>query len=176
MTVTSREYAEALFELALEEKKEEEFFSSLKSVTEAINETKEYLEFLASPAIPINERISALQEAFEGYADEKVISFICLLCEKGRIREVFDCLNIYEGLYLASKNISKAQVISAKELNDSEKQELTEKLENKFRKKFQIEYYVDASLLGGAVIKTDGAVFDGSLKKRLESAKEVMQG
>lgn len=176
MTVTSREYAEALFELALEDNNKENIFESLKSVIKEINAQDSYLEFLASPAIPVEERVKAINEAFDGYAEEKVVSFLCLLCEKGRIREIGECLEAFEELYLASENISTAEVTSAKALSDEEKQRLTEKLEKRFGKKFVIEYFVDSSILGGAVIKTDGVVFDGSLKKRLEGAKEVMQG
>ncbi|MBQ3816977.1 MAG: ATP synthase F1 subunit delta, partial [Clostridia bacterium] len=115
-------------------------------------------------------------DAFGGVIEEKVLWFACLLCEKGRIREIYECRKSYEDFYLASKNIERAKVISASQLRDEEKQKLCDRLEKKFGKKFEIEYSVDGSLLGGAVIKTDGAVFDGSLKRRLKDAKEVMQG
>ena len=62
MMQTDREYAEALFMLAAEEGKTEEYHSSLQTVKELIEENPEYLEFLSSPAISLQERLSAIDE------------------------------------------------------------------------------------------------------------------
>ena len=80
MIQTEREYAEALFSVALEENSAEEYLEALLTVRQVIGENPEYIEFLASPAIPMSERAVAIDEAF-GSMPEYVVSFIKLLCE-----------------------------------------------------------------------------------------------
>ena len=86
MMQTEREYAEALFSLAAEENSVAEYLDALLTVKELVAENPDYIELLASPAIPMSERLAAIDEAFDGRMPEYVVSFIRLLCENGRIR------------------------------------------------------------------------------------------
>ena len=79
MMQTDREYAEALFMLAAEEGNTEEYFSSLQTVKELIDENPDYLEFLSSPAISLKERLFAIDEAYGETFPEYVVSFLKLL-------------------------------------------------------------------------------------------------
>ena len=84
-----REYASALFTLAVEEGKQKEYFASLETVKTVFAENGEYMDFLNSFSIPKSERIDAIEEAFGRSIEEYVVSFIKLLCEKDRISEFF---------------------------------------------------------------------------------------
>ena len=176
MTVISKEYAEALFALATEDQKTEEILTSLELATNAIVAEPEYVEFLASPAVPFSERQAALEQAFGEMVTDHVLSLLCLLCQRGHIRELPDCLVVYRQLVLMASQVAQAEVISAVALSDEEKSAFKKQLEQRYHKHFEIEFSVDSTLLGGAVIKTDGVVIDGSLKHRLSDMKEVIYG
>ena len=66
MTEISREYAEALFLLACENKCADEYGKALELIKSVFGENPEYTVFLASRSIPLSERIQALDEAFSG--------------------------------------------------------------------------------------------------------------
>ena len=66
MIQTEREYAEALFTLAVEENAVEEFLDSLVTLKQLFDENPDYIEFLNSPAIPLGERTASIDEAFDG--------------------------------------------------------------------------------------------------------------
>ena len=66
MTTTSREYAEALFELAVQAGLTKETSEGLETVISALMQTPEYRALLASPAIGKEQRLAALNEAFSG--------------------------------------------------------------------------------------------------------------
>ena len=51
MTEISREYAEALFEIACEENARDEYAEHLRNILEVFNENPEYMEFLICPGI-----------------------------------------------------------------------------------------------------------------------------
>ena len=74
MTTTSREYAEALFELAAEEKLVPETSEGLELVRAAVREEPGYLALLASPAIGKDARLSALDAAFRGRIPEILLA------------------------------------------------------------------------------------------------------
>ena len=64
MTQTSKEYAEALFELALQDGNAEEVASALELVEKTLAENPSYQALLRSPAIPREERMNSLDKAF----------------------------------------------------------------------------------------------------------------
>ena len=106
---------------------------------------------------------------------EHVLSFLQLLCEKGRIDCFREAAEAYFALYEASLRILDARVTSAVPRADSEKKALTESLEKKHGGTVHAEYFVDGALLGGVIVEVDGRIYDGSLRRRLRDAKEVMK-
>ncbi len=173
MTEISREYATALFTLALECNREKEIYASLKNVKEILESNSEYVEFLSSPSIPKKERSSSLLEVIEG-EEEYVCSFTALLCEHGFIKEFSSCVREYEEMFLALEKITVATVTSAVELTDAEKASLKEKLEQRTGNTVRLVTKTDKSLIAGIKIEYDGAVIDGTLKRRLYEVKEVI--
>jgi len=174
MTQISKEYADALFSLAMDEKEETAVLDGLHLMNEAFKGDPYAISMLASPAIPKDERLQVLDKAFANAIPEHVLSFAKVMCSRGHISCWFDCVKEYEQLYNAAQKLSTAYVRSAVELNDKLKNEIKNKLEKKLGRTIRLECAVDASLLGGLVIQVDGKVIDGSLKHRLYEIKEVM--
>ena len=172
MTV-SKEYAQALFCLAQETNNTELYLDALKSVVSLIKENPKYMEFLACPSIAINERVTAIKKAFNDLPPH-VLSFLCLLCEKGHITELFSVADEYNELYKEANRIISAEVISAVALSDDQKAKLTQKLEKLYNCKVNLTCSIDNSLLGGVTVKVDGKIVDSSIKHRLKSIKEVI--
>lgn len=175
MAEISKEYAAALFMLACEENAKKEYVSALEEVKAAFSENMEYSEFLASPAIALSQRLSSIETAFSGKVPENILSFLLLLCEKGRISCLMEAVEEFFALVDASEHIVCAKAVSALELTEDEKKKLQDKLETLYKGKVDIEYSIDESLLGGLVVEVDGKVFDGSLRHRLHEVKEVMK-
>ena len=80
----------------------------------------------------------------------------------------------YMMLYRQSKNISTAKVKSAVERTATEKKQLVQKLEKMSGNKVIVDYSIDKKLLGGMVVYMDDKVIDGSVKRRLQEIKEVI--
>ena len=174
MAQTIREYAEAIFMIGMEEGKQNEYGKALEAMLEIFEQNPEYVELLASPAIPTGERIECIGRAFEGFVPEHVLSFVQLLCENSRIVFFGECVKEYQKLLDASNKVSHAKVISFVELSDSQKSRLTEKLEKISGNRVQVQYVTDPSVLGGIIIEMDGKIIDGSLSHRLQKVKDVM--
>lgn len=174
MRQTDKEYAEALFTLASEENICDICLSDIKIVREVFLESPQYIDFLASPAVPMSERLAALDEAFAGRVHDYVLYFLKLLCEKGRANIFFQAADEFEKMYLAFFKKTTARICCAVELSEEQKSALLRKLEKLHGKKIEPLYFVDASLLGGISVEIDGTFYDGTLKSRIRDVKEVM--
>lgn len=170
----AKEYATALFTLAMEQSAAKKFAAALETAEKALREAPDYEEFLCAPNIPLSERLSSLETVFGGRVSEDVLSFLKLICEKGRVRELGACLHEYMKLYNESKSISWAHVRSAIPLTPEQKTALRLKLEKQSGRNVLLECSTDNTLLGGIVVEMDGKILDGSLRRRLQDVKEVM--
>ena len=176
MTRVSEEYAAALFTLAAEENLKHEVADSLKTVKTLALENPEYIDLLATPSIPFDERAEVIDKAFGLALHEYAVSFVKLLCERGHIRSLVECIDEYLKFYEASDGIASASVTSAVPLTEAELEALRVKLEAKLSRRVELVCSVDAALLGGVVIKVDGSIMDGSLRTKLAELTGVIGG
>lgn len=175
MTGRGREYAAALFELAAEDGNAPEISEGLEIVGKVLHETPESLDFFASPAISRAEKEAVIASSFGGQVCDTVLSFFTILCEKRRVSEFDDVKREFELMYRDSIRESRAVVVSAAPLTDTEKARLVESLEKRSGRSVRAEYRVDPSLIGGLVVEMDGTRMDGSLRQRLRDVKETME-
>ena len=174
MTATYKEYAEALFMLACERDALDGYGADLELVADVLRDESEYLDLLSCPSVPVLERENALKAAFEGKISEDVLSLLCILCARGRIRETLDCIKEYKKLLTEYKKVKTAVIYSPCELSADEKQRLKEKLEGASGYSVSLDCRVDSAMLGGMVVEFDGKVMDGSVKARLQEVKDVI--
>lgn len=174
MTLISKEYASALFELAAEGGAEREFADALRFIEKELSAQPDYMTLLSSPNIPKDERCALLDRAFSDSVPEYVMSMTKLLCERGRMRDFGEVAREYDSLYRALELISDARITSVVELTDEEKKALVARLENMCHRKVRPTYEIDPSILGGIVVRMDDTLIDGSLKRKLKDVKEVI--
>ena len=176
MVQTSKEYAEALFSLALEENCVDEFSSALVAIYRIAESEPDYVEFLASPAIPVSEKTAAIDEAFGEKFPEHIVSFLKVMCENGHARALCSCIKEFAELTMSASGKAMAEVVSAAPLTNEQKSALTSKLSKLTSKTVEAIYTVDPTLIGGIKIEIEGKTYDGSINKKLHSIKEVIIG
>jgi F-type H+-transporting ATPase subunit delta len=174
-TTIAKEYAEALYELSLENHHTEEVFNCLKIVVSLFEENPDYPILLSSPAIPKKERLALLEQAFSNQLPEELVSFLAILVKRGDVDQLAASADDFEKLYNRDRGILSAEIISAKPLSPEQKSALEKKLSTLTQKVIQAVYRTDESLIGGLVIHLDGHTLDGSLKNKINMWKEVMQ-
>ncbi len=174
MNNIGKDYAEALFMLACEEGQMRPYGEALELVANALRENEDYFSFLSSPNIPMSDRLESIGSVFGAYVPEHVLSFLKLMCEKGRLYSFFEAEKVYADFLSEAEKIQNVKVRSAVELTASQKEKLKEKLESMKKTTVNIEYAVDSSLIGGVVVEIDDKIIDGSLHNRLQQVKEVI--
>lgn len=174
MTTTSREYAEALFELAAQDNLIRETSDGVVTVESALLQTPEYRALLASPAIGKEERLAALDQAFRGKIPDILLAILRMMVSRGQVSALSGMARDYEELARESRGESVAVVTSAVPLTEAQTVELRRKLEKKLARKITIQCREDPGLIGGLRVEVDGRVIDGSIRNKLEEIKEVM--
>ena len=175
MNDVAREYGSALYMVACEDDDVKTYIDGLNVISDSFLKEPEYMLFLSSPNVPLNQRVSSLEAVSGDVMPQKLVSFLQLLCEKGRIEYFEDAKLTFLELYEDWKNIINITVKSAVPLTESQKERLTSKLESVYKCSLRMDYVIDASLIGGVVIETEDKVIDGSVKNRLQQVKEVIK-
>ncbi|QUA52664.1 ATP synthase F1 subunit delta [Aristaeella lactis] len=174
MTTTSREYAEALFELAVQGNETKETSEGLETVVSALLQTPDYRAMLASPAISKEERLNALDSAFRGKIPDILLAILRMMISRGHVSALNGMARDYEELARGYRGESVAVVTSAVPLKEAETVALRAKLEKKLSKTVIMQFRVDPELIGGIRVEVDGRVIDGSIRNKLDEIKEVM--
>ena len=174
MTTTSKEYAEALFELAAQSGVTAETSAGLETVVSAIRQTPEYRLLLASPAIGKEKRMDALQDAFGEKVPQVLMGVLRMMVSRGHFAGIERMAREYDRLVRDYHGEVVARVTSAVPLKEIEAVTIRQELEKRLGRKVTLECAVDPRLIGGVRVEADGKVIDGSIRNKLEKIKEVM--
>ena len=170
MSDVSKEYGEALYELAKTEGLEDLLLEETRTAAAVFRENSAYLSLLSSPDLTKAERTTAVAQAFAG-AHRYLVNFLSLMVEQGYSRDLPDCFAEYLRLYREDHGIAVAKIVSARPLSDGEKTKLIAALERRYGVKVEPEYKVDPSLIGGMKVEISGTLLDGSVRRRLDGVK-----
>lgn len=174
MKETSKEYAKALFLIAVEKDCVKEYCESLSNVDTLIKENPDYLKVLSSPAIPLAERLDLVEQAFSKELPQEMVYFLKILCENGRIFSLGECIREFYDLVKIMENRTKATVYYVSPLSEEQKEKLLQKLSKISGKIVEAEYIKDDSLIGGIKVQLGDKLFDGSLSGRVNKVKGVI--
>jgi F-type H+-transporting ATPase subunit delta len=174
MTDMTAGYARALFDLAQEEKKSDEFLHQLQVLDTAFSAEPDFLRLLANPGISKAERCQMLDESFRDGVHLYVLNFMKLLTENGDILTFHDCVKQFRSCYNEANGILCVLAISAVALSEQQREKLQQKLETITGKKVQLETKIDPACLGGLRLDYNGKRIDGTVRNRLDAmAKQL---
>lgn len=176
MTAAEKEYGEALYELCVEENCAEEVLEQLGTVRDLFQAEPQYPRILQDPALPKEERLHMLDEAFGGSVHSYLLNFLKILCEKSAVEMLPGCVEQFTGLYNEAHGYLPVTVTSAVPLTGAQGKALTEKLSSLTGKTVLLETRVDESLMGGVKVTYDGKELDGSVAGRLEALRRALTG
>ena len=171
--LVSKTYGEALFEVAVEEGTIDSTLEEVQIVLDVIEANEQYIKLLTHPKLPVEQKVSLVEQVFAGKASDTLTGFMVTIVEKGRFSEIEKILTYFIDKVREYKKIGVAYVISAVELSKDEKQEIVQNLLNTTSYvEFIMNYSVDASV----VIRIGDRVVDSSIRSKLNRmAKELSQ-
>jgi F-type H+-transporting ATPase subunit delta len=100
--------------------------------------------------------------------DPHMQNYVRTLVENHRLLLLPEIAAHYEMLRAEVENTIDVEVVSAVKLDGAQAQKLEQALHTRLKRRVKMRNSVDASLLGGAVIRAGDLLIDGSLRGRLE--------
>ena len=163
-------YGDALFELALEQNELDSVAEQVDVLAQSFAENPELLKLLTHPKISKEEKISVIENIFKGRFSDDIVGFLVVITEKDRGAEIENILRYFQAKVREYKKIGVARVLSATELTKEQKKRVEKKLlQQTSYESFEVDYSVDASLIGGMVIRIGDRVVDSSIRTKLDT-------
>ena len=170
-------YASALFDLARDQKQIESVGKSLDALNQALADSKEFSELVASPLVSRDEAGKAFAAlAPELGLDPITANFLGVLARNGRKGELRNVIRAYRRLAAEHRGETTAEVVTARPLNDDQLATLKAQLRARAGRDVNIDMAVDPSILGGIVVKMGSQMIDSSLRTRLNKLAQAMRG
>ena len=164
-------YAEALLAVARSEGSLAEVEDELFRFARLLEGNDELRTTLTDAALPVSRRQQIVEDLLGGRANPVTTALVSLVVGTGRARDLPAIIDELVKLSAAEDNKELAEVRSAVELTDDQKQRLTAALEAKTGKKVELKVIIDPTVLGGLVAQVGDTVIDGSVKTRLQQLK-----
>lgn len=169
----ARPYARALFELASEEKKLQQWQDNLQQAA-VIACDPDMLAIFEQPAILASEvaELFLSVSAAAGLDDDADFSnLIKLLAENDRLA-VLPTINLqFATLKQEAEGKIEVKVRSARELNAEQQDKIASSMAKRLGKEVSITTEIDASLIAGAIISAGDLVIDGSASGQMQKLK-----
>jgi F-type H+-transporting ATPase subunit delta len=177
----ARPYAQALFDIAVAENALTAYSEALSILAQLVA-TTEAGAFLTRPDLGAQARTdfvtSVGSEAGAGdfVGSSQGQNLIRLLVENDRLLALPDISRRFDALKAEAENVVKVTLVTATEADADVTNRIAEKLEGKLGRKVELDLEVDNEILGGAVVRAEDRVIDGSVKTRLKQLAESLVG
>lgn len=165
-TTIARPYAQAMFESAKEKGNTVQVAEALQIAAAAVSDPA--LEaMIGNPEVADEKIVALLTDLCGDRASKEVENFFKLLAEYNRFTILPEIAELFESYRAEEDKTVEAEVISATELNDAQKNDIAQGLKKRLGREVSLECKVDASLIGGAIIRAGDLVIDGSITSQL---------
>jgi F-type H+-transporting ATPase subunit delta len=169
----ARPYAKAIFELARDAGEYSQWSDQLELLA-MIAQDAAMIEVINNPEVSEQQLAELIIDVGGDQLSEQGRNLVKLLAHNDRLMVVADINQQFLVLRDNAEQVIEAQLITAAEVDDAQKQNIETALSNRLGKKIKLEASVDESLIGGAIVRAGDWVVDGSVKAQLQDLVSVI--
>lgn len=160
-------YAEALMAVAQEQNLVEKFGDDVASLLSLLEASPELNAFISSPVVVGTDKKAILRRIGQEI-DPIIVNFLMILVDRRRIIFLEGICQHFRTLIRKLNQTVLAEVISAIELNDGQKQAVVDQVKTLTQARdVELVTKIDQDLIGGVIIKVGSQVIDASLRGQL---------
>lgn len=167
-------YARALFELAREEKKEDEYLEELKLISNSLLDNPDFSSFLSSRQVPISKKNELIDKVFASSLSKAVLGFLHIVTENHLTKEFPLIFKEYEHLYHLEKGMIEGRVYAPFELSEKQIKDLEEIFAKETGKKVVLHSLIDKRVIGGMKIYLGDRLIDYSIDTKIDTIKNKL--
>jgi len=172
--IASRRYAYAFLSAAEAGGFLEAVTEEMQMVGQTLTASRDLQRALGSPLINADKKTHLLEEIFSGAVSDKMMLFLRLIAHKKRAGILSGIAREFAALLDEKNGIVNAEVTSATDLSESQRQAVSVSLDHFTGKKVRSTMKVDESLIGGLSVQIGDTILDGSVRHQLQLLRETL--
>jgi F-type H+-transporting ATPase subunit delta len=165
----AQRYAQAVYQAMLEQ-----WQSALNQVQAVLSKDQALAATLADGSKNFSERAKALEAALPKGTPSEIKNLLKVMLQDGNLDLLSDVGSSLGRIVSGQQAPVKAEITSAVELSDKEKEALRQSLAKQFGGDLAFSFYVDPALLGGLRVRVGDRLIDTSVASRLTALRESL--
>jgi len=167
-------YARVLFDLAALADSVDAADEGLRSVVKAVRSNIDLRDALTDTTLPAETKRGILRDISGGEVSPEALAVVTLMVDRGMADQLGALASAFDTISEKERGVVVAEVTSAVPLTDDLRAKLTEKLSTALGSAVSLRESVDATILGGIVIRVAGRVLDGSVTSQLRDLRQAL--
>lgn len=172
LSVSATRYANALAEVVLTPGSgldPRDVVGQLRRVEELLAQSDELRHVMYSPAVRNSKKRAAMAHfATDLGLAPKIRNFVFVLIDHRRFAQLPAIREAFEQAVDERTGFVRADVVSARPLDDSQRNVLEAELNRLTGKRVRMQFATDEALIGGLVARIGSTVYDGSVRGKLD--------
>jgi len=160
-------YALSLFELSKDEKIVEEIDANVTLIQKAIQSSQDFKNFINNPTLKKDERINVINILGKNYnLNNYFVNFLKILVEKNRIFFLEKILKDFKLILSDFRGEINAIVSMPTKISDAQVKDIETTLNSLLKKKINLDFKLDPSLISGAKLQIGSYMIDDTAKSK----------
>tara|TARA_B100001250_G_C19628566_1_gene712702 strand:- start:3 stop:560 length:558 start_codon:yes stop_codon:yes gene_type:complete len=170
-------YASALYDLAAEKKLVDPVLNDLTNLKSLVNENKDLSLVVKSPLINSQDKLNILESLLQKkQANQLTSTFLKVIEKNKRFAKLASIISEFININSQKRGDVIADITSADELNDEQKNNITKQLKSILGEKLSLSFDVNKNIMGGLIVKVGSKMIDTSLANKINKLKIAMKG
>lgn len=161
-------YAQALMSLGKSNDLVDRFAEDMANILDTLNASEDLQGFITNPLAKLDAKKAVLNQIFGESVHPFTKNFLMLLVDRRRVMFLDGICKQYQVIYRKLKQVVLAEVVSAVDLNDAQKDAIRDRVKAMTNaSSVELQTSIDRDLIGGVIIKVGSQVVDASLRGQL---------
>ena len=173
LTTAARPYARAAFDVASANGEQQQWTQMLVLMAQTAHDPG-MRALLDSPRLSQQQSADLFISVCEAHISLQGKNFIKLLAENNRLPLLPEIAALYEHYRAEAEGSIDAEVIAAHDVSADRLQKIAAALKQRLGKEVRATSRIDASLIGGAIVRAGDLVIDGSVRGRLDKLSTAL--
>jgi F-type H+-transporting ATPase subunit delta len=167
-------YARAIYSVAHEQNKVQEWIDLLQDISGELNKSS-LQDFMQNPSVSTNRKAKIISESLiKANYPEEIVRFLEYLTLNSKILMLNDVVEIVKKQNDDNLGIKRVTVVQAMETSQDYKQKIQAWLSDNLGGDVVPSWQIDSDLIGGFVVEIGNTVYDYSIKAKINQIKESL--
>ena len=171
VTLVADRYANALFELSVQDNAMEEVYADSKIIMETCSQNKDLRLLLKSPVVYTDKKLKIIREIFGAHLHKLTMTYLLVMIRKKREKFIPEIAKELVEKYKDYNNILTVHFKAPIKPDADILKKVMELMTTYTKADIDLSEEIDASLIGGFILSWKDKQYDASIRKQVDDLK-----